>query len=329
MKRLRYQEPRGVLVLQVDRPIYAKCSTKRKLLHHMSLENPKERQEKNILSAMLSDKDFHRLSEFIYNECGIHLPPAKKTMVEGRLRKRLRALGLGSFRKYCDYLFTSEGMKSECVPMIDLVTTNKTDFFREPEHFEHMVQTVLPDLIQTYGLGIRQELRVWSSACSSGEEPYTLAMVLQSFGERIPGFRFSILATDISTIVLEKAQRGIYDHDRVEPVPLIMRRKYLMRSKDKSKALVRIVPELRTQVKFRRLNLMDEDFGIRTPMAIIFCRNVIIYFDKMTQEILLNRLCRHLIPGGYLFMGHSETLHGLNVPLVQPARGMTTIYKRL
>lgn len=295
----------------------------------MSLKNTRERQESNILSAILSDKDFQRLSAFIYDECGIHLPPSKKTMVEGRLRKRLRVLDMTSFRQYCDYLFSPEGMKAEHVPMIDMVTTNKTDFFREPEHFDHLVESVLPGLIHMYGLGIRKELRVWSAACSSGEEPYTLAMVLSNFEERSPGFRFSILATDISTVVLDKAMRGIYDHERVEPVPLSLRKKYLMRNKDRDKGLVRIVPELRAKVKFRRLNLMDEDFGIREPMAIIFCRNVIIYFDKQTQEDLLNRLCRHLIPGGYLFMGHSETLHGLNVPLVHPARGMTTIYKKL
>jgi len=295
----------------------------------MSLKPINERQEKNILAAVMSEKDFRRLSEFIYQECGIHLPPSKKTMVEGRLRKRLRTLGMTSFRQYCDYLFSPEGMATENIPMINVVTTNKTDFFREPEHFDHLVETVIPSLIQMYGLGITRELKVWSAACSSGEEPYTLAMVLSDFGEKWTGFRFSILATDISTSVLDKAMLGIYEHDRVNPIPLPLRKKYLMRNKDRKKELVRIVPELRALVKFRRLNLMDENFGIREPMAVIFCRNVIIYFDKQTQERLLNRLCDHLIPGGYLFMGHSETLHGLNVPLVHPAKGMTTIYRRL
>jgi len=294
----------------------------------MSLKPINERQEKNILAAVMSEKDFRRLSEFIYQECGIHLPPSKKTMVEGRLRKRLRTLGMTSFRQYCDYLFSPEGMATENIPMINVVTTNKTDFFREPEHFDHLVETVIPSLIQMYGLGITRELKVWSAACSSGEEPYTLAMVLSDFGEKWTGFRFSILATDISTSVLDKAMLGIYEHDRVNPIPLPLRKKYLMRNKDRKKELVRIVPELRALVKFRRLNLMDENFGIREPMAVIFCRNVIIYFDKQTQERLLNRLCDHLIPGGYLFMGHSETLHGLNVPLVHPAKGMTTIYRK-
>ena len=295
----------------------------------MSLKPINERQEKNILAAVMSEKDFRRLSEFIYQECGIHLPPSKKTMVEGRLRKRLRTLGMTSFRQYCDYLFSPEGMATENIPMINVVTTNKTDFFREPEHFDHLVETVIPSLIQMYGLGITRELKVWSAACSSGEEPYTLAMVLSDFGEKWTGFRFSILATDISTSVLDKAMLGIYEHDRVNPIPLPLRKKYLMRNKDRKKELVRIVPELRALVKFRRLNLMDENFGIREPMAVIFCRNVIIYFDKQTQERLLNRLCDHLIPGGYLFMGHSETLHGLDVPLVHPTKGMTTIYRRL
>jgi chemotaxis protein methyltransferase CheR len=242
----------------------------------MSIKGTNEKQEKNILTAELAEGDFRRLSAFIYDECGIHLPPSKKTMIEGRLRKRLRALGMSSFGQYCDYLFSPEGMAVESIPMIDMVTTNKTDFFREPEHFDHLVATVLPGLVESYGLGIRRELKVWSAACSSGEEPYTLAMVLSHFGETCPGFRFSILATDISTVVLEKAMRGIYDHDRVEPVPLSFRKKYLMRNKDKKKPLVRIAPELRAMIKFRRLNLMDDNFGIREPMAIIFCRNVII-----------------------------------------------------
>lgn len=287
-----------------------------------------EALEKSLQEAVLSDKDFRRLSAFIYEECGINLPPSKKTMVEGRLRKRLRSLKMTSFPQYCDYVFSREGLETETVSMIDVVTTNKTDFFREPEHFDHLLGRVIPEMVYTNGLGIRTPLNIWSAACSTGEEPYTLAMVLDQFAEKCPGFQFSILATDISTIVLEKAKRAIYESEKIAPIPSIARRKYLLKSKDKSKGLVRIAPELRSLVRFRRLNLMDDDFGIAEPMAIIFCRNVIIYFDKQTQEKLLNRLCQVLMPGGYLFMGHSETLHGLNVPLVHPARGMTTIYRR-
>ncbi len=275
--------------------------------------------------AGLSQKDFTRLSAFVHEHCGIKLPPSKKTMLEARLRRRLRALDFRSYDDYCEYLFGPEGQKEEIVRMIDLVTTNKTDFFREPAHFEFLVRSCLPELCDGGRGGGWRGLSVWSAGCSSGEEPYTLAMVLSEFAESRPGFRFSILATDISTKVLEKAAVGIYDEERVEPVPAAMKRKYMLKSKDRSKGLVRVVPALRSLVDFRRLNLMDDDFGIREPMDVIFCRNVIIYFDKATQEGLVNRFARHLAPGGYLFLGHSETLCGMDAPLVQMA---PTVYRR-
>jgi chemotaxis protein methyltransferase CheR len=150
-------------------------------------------------------------------------------------------------------------------------------------------------------------------------------MVLSDYAERHSRFHFSILATDISTRVLEKAVHGTYEHGSVEPVPMALRKKYLLRGKDGRKGLVRVAPELRSLIRFQRLNLMDDNFGIREPMAVIFCRNVLIYFDKPTQQSLLNRLCRSLIPGGYLFTGHSETLHGMSLPLEQT---VPTVYKR-
>ncbi|MEW5746881.1 MAG: protein-glutamate O-methyltransferase [Nitrospirota bacterium] len=280
---------------------------------------------RGIGTAAMSEKDFKRLSEFIYGECGIKMPPSKKTMLEARLQKRLRSLGLRSFAEYCDYLFSPEGVEREMVSMIDMVTTNKTDFFREPTHFDYLTRTALPQLIRSEGAGTERTLTVWSAGCSSGEEPYTLAIVLSEFAEQYRGFSFTILATDISTRVLEKAKTGIYEADRVEPVAPALLQKYFLRSKDRSKGLVRVVPELRETVKFRRLNFMDEDFGFREPIDVIFCRNVIIYFDRPTQERLLNKFCRHLGPRGYLFMGHSETLNGLNVPLVSAA---PTVYRR-
>ena len=276
-------------------------------------------------TTFLSDRDFSRFSEFIYSECGIRMPPAKKTMLEARLQKRLRKLGIPNFHDYADYLFSKEGTEQELVHLIDVVTTNKTDFFREPGHFDHLVAHALPELIRTKGAGVRRPLAIWSAGCSSGEEPYTLSMVLSEFAEREPGFSFSILATDICTTVLDKAKMAIYDEERVEPVPPVLRHKYLLRGKGERRGLVRIAPELRSRVKFRRLNFMDADFGMREQMDIIFCRNVIIYFDKQTQECLLNKFCRHLVPGGYLFMGHSETLSGLDVPVEQVA---STIYRK-
>jgi chemotaxis protein methyltransferase CheR len=161
-----------------------------------------------------------------------------------------------------------------------------------------------------------RKLRVWSAGCSTGEEPYTLAMTLYEYAETVPGFDFQILATDLSTRVLEKAKQAVYDDERVEPVPKLMKNKYLLRSKDRSSGKVRIVPELREKVRFRRLNFMDDDFGIHEPFDIIFCRNVVIYFDRPTQERLLNKFYANLTKDGFIFMGHSETLNGLDVPLV-------------
>lgn len=275
----------------------------------------------------LSQRDFLRLSRFIHEECGIKMPESKKVMLEARFQKRLRILGMKTFDDYCNYLFSDEGMERELHHMIDVVTTNKTDFFREPSHFDYLFKKILPEIAAKKENGAGRKITIWSAGCSTGEEPYTLAMVTNEFAERYPerGFAWSILATDISTKVLEKARQAIFDSERVTPIPDPMKKKYLLRSKDPNKGLCRIVPELRKTVWFRRLNFMDEDFGMEERIDVIFCRNVIIYFDRPTQTRLLNKFCSQLVPGGYLFLGHSETLHGLDVPLVQI---MPTIYRK-
>ena len=277
------------------------------------------------LAATMSKRDFSRLSGFIYTECGIKMPPAKKVMLEARLRKRLRSLGMASYGEYCDYLFSPVGIENELVHMLDMVTTNKTDFFRESTHFDYLVKQALPELISTHDAGMRRPVMVWSAGCSTGEEPYTLGMVMNEFSESVNVCRYMILATDISTKVLDIAKSGIYTEDKIGPVPPAMKKKYILRSKDRKKGLVRIIPELRERIKFRRLNFMDGDFGMREPIDVIFCRNVIIYFDRDTQETLMNRFCKHMRLGGYLFLGHSETLFGMDVPLTQVA---PTIYRK-
>jgi chemotaxis protein methyltransferase CheR len=267
--------------------------------------------------AILTNKEFEKLSDFVYSQCGIKMPPIKKTMLETRLRKRLRACGMGSFTEYIDYLFSSRGMNEELIHMIDVVTTNKTDFFREPAQFTYLVQKGLPYLTEELGIN---HLKFWSAGCSTGEEPYTIAMVLSDYCEEHPALSsFSILATDISTKVLETASTGIYDSEKVIPVPFEMKKKYLLRSKDRSKDLVKVSHELRQLVSFQRLNFMDDDFGIREKKHIIFCRNVIIYFDKPMQERLLKKLFSLIIPGGYLFLGHSETIFSMDIPMEQVA----------
>jgi chemotaxis protein methyltransferase CheR len=277
------------------------------------------------IPAVLSDKVFSRFSSFIYDEVGIKLPPAKKTMLEARLNKRLKAHDFRSFEEYADFVFSAEGRGEELVNLIDVVTTNKTDFFREPAHFEYLVKSAIPAMIDACDVGFKKPFKIWSAGCSTGEEPYTMAMVLSEFAASQPGFKSSILATDISTIVLGKAKNAIYAEDRVDTIPLQLKKKYLLKSKDKSKPLVRMSPALRSMIQFRRLNFM-EDFGMQEYLDVIFCRNVIIYFDKPTQERLLNRFCKQLVKGGYLFLGHSETLSGLNVPLTPVA---STVYRKL
>lgn len=270
----------------------------------------------------LRARDFERFSEFIHGECGIKMPPNKKTMLEARLQKRLRALSMADFDQYCAYVFSAEGLATELPHLLDVVTTNTTDFFREPKHFELLNNELLP---RWHARNPGQRLSLWSAGCSTGEEPYTLAMVLSEYQARHQDFTFSILATDLSTRVLEHALRAVYTEDKFAKVPLRFQSTYFMRSKDRSKRLVRVVPELRGLVSFRRLNFMEE-FNFREQKDIIFCRNVMIYFDRPTQERLLSKFCRHLRRGGHIFIGHSESLAGMQLPLRQLA---PTVYERI
>lgn len=279
----------------------------------------------SIENSTLSIKDFEKISKFIHNECGINMPPAKKTMLEARLRKRMRDLNIISYSEYCDFVFNSKEAGSEIINMIDVITTNKTDFFREPKQFEYLYENALPELIDIYGAGTRRKLKIWSAGCSTGEEPYTIGMVTKEFSRNYPVFSISITASDISTQVLEKAALAIYHQQDVEPVPIDLKKRYLLKSKDKNKNLVRIIPEIRNLVTFKRINFMEEEYDIKEQQDIIFCRNVLIYFDKMTQEKIISKLCNLLIPDGYLFIGHSESLFAMNLPLVQIA---SSIYRK-
>jgi len=272
----------------------------------------------------ISTTDFGRLCRLIYEEAGIVLGSQKKTMLEGRLRRRLKALEIHSYRVYCDYLFSDRGQREELVHLVDVVTTNKTDFFREPAHFEFLTSRALPEW--TAREGCRRPFLIWSAGCSTGEEPYTLAMVLSEYAHAHPGFTFRILATDISTVVLERAARGIYSIDAVRPVAHALKVRYFMRGREPGSTRVRVVPELRRTIEFRRLNFMDSNYDIEIKADAMFCRNVIIYFDRPTQQIILTKLTQYLQPEAYLYMGHSETLHELNLPVepVAPA-----LYRRL
>ncbi|MND49033.1 Chemotaxis protein methyltransferase [compost metagenome] len=276
------------------------------------------------LDDQLSKRNFEALSKFIYSYSGIKMPLSKSTMLEGRLRRRLRVTGIATFDDYCDYLFNQGGIEREAIYLIDAVTTNKTDFFREPKHFDYMRDVALGDIVRQFS---ERRLRIWSSACSTGAEPYTLAMVMSDYLQsQAPDRDYFILATDLSTDVLQKAQKGIYSSDMMAPVPPEMMRRYVMRATNAHRQEMRVAPMLRQKVGFARMNLMDAKYPIGDPMHIIFCRNVLIYFDKQTQQQVLTRLCNSLVPGGYLFIGHSETVSGFDLPIRQVAN---TIFKRI
>jgi chemotaxis protein methyltransferase CheR len=265
-------------------------------------------------SARLSTANFDKIAKIVYRQCGINLEPCKKIMVESRLNKRLRALNIGSFEEYVELISSRQGIETELVHMIDVVTTNKTDFFREPHHFEFLRDVLLPKFASQEE---SRPFRVWSSACSSGEEPYTLAMVLQDFAHANPRFAYEILASDISTQVLKKASDAIYNADRAIDIPEHFKRQYLLKSKDAANPRVRIVGQLRDKVKFSRINLTEPELPVELLQDAIFCRNVLIYFDRETQLTVIQNLLRKLKKGGILFIGHSESLHFFDLPITQ------------
>ncbi|MGB8169333.1 MAG: CheR family methyltransferase [Chthoniobacteraceae bacterium] len=269
-----------------------------------------------VSSAVTLDRRrFNRLSELITRELGIRMPPAKLTMLQSRLQRRMRELQMRSLDEYEAHLFEAGSASGELIHFFDIVTTNKTDFFREPQHFDFLAKTALPTMARENHLEARWNFKLWCAGCSSGQEVYTLSMVLSEYAAAHSGFSFSMLATDISTRILDQAQRAIYTEEIIAPVTMDLRKKYLLRSADRARRLVQIAPELRRKVRFGRLNFMDREYGIRDEFDVIFFRNVMIYFDKPTQEAVINRMCRNLRPGGYLFISHSESLAGLNVPL--------------
>jgi len=259
-----------------------------------------------------SDQLFHQFSRFIYSNVGIYLTPNKKMMLQARLTRRLKNLNFSSFEEYYAYVTSPEGLKYEMPNMVNAVTTNKTDFFREPKHFKYLAGVVLPEFYQNQK---NKKFKIWSAACSTGAEPYTMAMLLHDFSLKNFGFQFAILSTDISTEVLDIARKGIYKYEMVHSVPKKYRKKYMLKSKDiETHPYIRIIPELTKMIQFRQLNLIDEYYSIHNEIDVIFCRNVFIYFDRQTQERVIRQLCRHLKPGGYLFIGHSETIRIENPP---------------
>ncbi|HEQ72030.1 MAG TPA: chemotaxis protein CheR [Spirochaetia bacterium] len=284
-----------------------------------------DRPAVSLFLPSMSDAIYQRLSVFLQGHLGIKLPPAKKVMLQSRLLKRLKVLGYATYEDYCDFLFSPRGTEEELPHLFDVTTTNKTEFFREPRHFEFLSLSLLPELDTKLGISASRPLVVWSAGCSTGEEPYSLAIALYEHQLRHPTFRFVVLASDISTRVLEIARRAVYPEDKIAAVSLSMRRRYFMRNRDRTAREVRLTPMIRAQVRFFRLNLMEEHYNLPAPVDVIFCRNVFIYFERETQLRLVRRFYSVLHDDGYLFTGHSETFCNLDVPFRQV---VPTVYRK-
>ena len=274
----------------------------------------------------MSEEERSAISTHIEHEFGIKMPQSKKSLLSGRLAKRLRILKIPSFGEYFNYIRSPEGRIREYRFFADLVSTHETSFFRENSHFEHLIGTTLPDLIK-HDVGIKRDLKVWSAACSSGEEVYSIAISIEEFARRnnIQSLRYSVTGTDISEIVLTTAARGIYNKSRIKNISSDYVKRYFLRSKKPEIEEVRIIPEVRSHTQFLVLNLMDSMYEFDDLFDVIFCRNVLIYFDRSMQEAVSDKLSRCLSPEGYMYIGHSESIYGFNLPLKVVA---PTVYRK-
>ena len=254
---------------------------------------------------------FEKYQALIYQAAGIWLSNAKTALLCGRLARRLRSLELETMEEYFDFV-TDPGHKDEFVRMLDAITTNETHFFREPKHFEFMAQRLFPRWKQEAGAGKRgRKLRIWSAACSSGEEPYSLAMTLLKHFPASEGWTLEILATDISTQILAKAKAGVYPLEKARDIPHDLLQRFMLQGTGEHEGKMKVGLEAQEIVRFLRLNLNEEPLAVQGTFDAIFCRNVLIYFDMESKTRVVNGLMRHLSPNGLLFVGHSENLAGV------------------
>jgi len=269
----------------------------------------------------MRESEFDFIRSLVYERSRISLSPDKRELVSARLGKRLRATNLSTVGDYCR-LLQSPGSEAELSNLIDAISTNHTFFFREHAHFDFLRQTILPEMRARAAKEKWSRFHVWSAACSSGEEPYSIAITL---ADSLNGWSWHVEATDISHRVLEKARTGIYRDESVGRLPKATLQMHFQRGFGPQDGNFRVKPALRERVSFHHLNLLEGEPPFREPFHVIFCRNVMIYFDRPTQEELVNKLARHLVPGGYLFVGHAESLTAIRHPLqsVRPA-----VYRR-
>jgi chemotaxis protein methyltransferase CheR len=272
----------------------------------------------------MRDSDYQFIRELVYQHSRINLGPDKRELVSARLGKRLRATNITSISDYCRYLQQKES-DDELSHLIDAISTNHTFFFREPQHFEFLREMVVPEMTKRRAAVSWPSFNVWSAACSSGEEPYSIAIALTEIFGRVPSWSWRVEATDISHRVLQRARVAVYREEAVAQVPASQLRAHFQKGFGPQDGNYRVKPHVQDGVTFRQLNLLEGGFPFTEPFHLIFCRNVMIYFDRPTQEELVKKLSRQLVPGGYLFVGHSESLSGINHGLetIKPA-----VYRR-
>ena len=274
---------------------------------HVSASRQCEMNDRSTLAPGL----FSKFQQLIYQEAGIWLATHKHALLTGRLARRLRLLGLSSMQDYYQ-LVTLPDQQHERAVMIDCITTNETHFFREPRHFEFLEREVFPKWRQEAATGARlMQLRVWSAGCSTGEEPYSLAMLLLKHFPEGQGWNLEVLATDISTRVLEKARAAVYAIDKSKEIPAEYLRAYMLKGRGEHKGVMKVSAELHRIVRFARVNLHADSYPVVGTFDLIFCRNVLIYFDQESKTKVIRGILHHLSPTGLLFVGHSEHLGGI------------------
>jgi chemotaxis protein methyltransferase CheR len=264
--------------------------------------------------AIMDDRDFEKLGKYIMNNYGIKMPSVKRSFLQNRLHKRLRFYGFQNFKEYIDFVFSPQGRAEELAIMIDAVGTHKTNFFRESHHFDYLLNDGLPDFSKST---CRKNISVWSAGCSTGEEPYSIGMTLNEFILMQRSIDFQILATDISNSVLQQGALGIYGEEILGQIPSKYHTRYLLKGKESMKQKIRIDPLIRNKINFSNFNLLESDYSRLGRFDIVFCRNVLIYFEKEVQYRILKQICQAINPGGFLFLGHSESINGFSLPLEQ------------
>jgi len=267
----------------------------------------------------LTDREFARYQQWILLQAGIHLSDAKKALVTGRLLRRLRELGISSFGEYIDHAIEHP---DEATILLDSICTNETHFFREPKHFDFLREQVYAQWTRLAAEGRRERrIRVWSAACSTGEEPYSLAMSLLTYFPPDSGWSLEILATDLSTKALAQAEAGLWSVERSKEIPSSLLKTFMLQGVRTQEGLMKAGPLVRSVIRFASVNLSHERYSVQGPFDLIFCRNVLIYFAPETKNSVISRLLDHLTPDGLLFLGHAESLFGMTnrVRSVQPA----------